>query len=70
MVTERFAHILDDNWRMNAERVQKGFYTPFGSEEQKAPDQVEQLDDIGKQALLLKLLSKSPRDDEHNTKYR
>lgn len=60
MVTERYAHILDDNRRMNAVRFQKEFYTPAGAEEQKAPDSVDQLDTSGKQALLLKLLSESP----------
>ena len=60
MVTERYAHILDDNRRMNAERFQKEFYTPAGAEEPKAPDPVENLDAAGKQALLIKLLTESP----------
>ena len=60
MVTERYAHILNDNRRMNAVRFQKEFYTPAGAEEQKAPDPVDQLDTSGKQALLIKLLSESP----------
>ena len=60
MVTERYAHILDDNRRLNAERFQKEFYTPAGAEEPKAPDPVENLDAAGKQALLIKLLTETP----------
>lgn len=60
MVTERYAHILDDNRRLNAERFQKEFYTPAGAEEPKAPDPVENLYAAGKQALLIKLLTETP----------
>ena len=61
MVTERYAHILDDNRRMNAERFQQQFYSGPTSEEPAAqPDPLQQLDAGEKQALLIKLLAESP----------
>ena len=61
MVTERYAHILDDNRRMNAERFQQQFYSSPASEEPAAqPDPLQQLDAGEKQALLIKLLAESP----------
>ena len=61
MVTERYAHILDDNRRMNAERFQQQFYSGPASEEPAAqPDPLQQLDAGEKQALLIKLLAESP----------
>lgn len=61
MVTERYAHILDDNRRVNAERFQQQFYSsPVSEEPAKQPDPVQELDAGGKQALLLKLLAESP----------
>ena len=61
MVTERYAHILDDNRRINAERFQQQFYSSPASEEPAAqPDPLQQLDAGEKQALLLKLLTESP----------
>ena len=61
MVTERYAHILDDNRRMNAERFQKQFYSdPTGEEPAAQPDPLQQLDAGEKQALLIKLLAESP----------
>ena len=61
MVTERYAHILDDNRRMNAERFQKQFYSgPAGEEPTAQPDPLQQLDAGEKQALLIKLLAESP----------
>ena len=61
MVTERYAHILDDNRRMNAERFQKQFYSgPAGEEPAAQPDPLQQLDAGEKQTLLIKLLAESP----------
>ena len=61
MVTERYAHILDDSRRMNAERFQQQFYSGPVSEEPAAqPDPLQQLDGGEKQALLIKLLAESP----------
>lgn len=61
MVTERYAHILDDNRRMNAERFQQQFYSGTTKEEPEAqPNQVQPNDTDSKQALLLKLLTESP----------
>ena len=61
MVTERYAHILDDNRRINAERFQQQFYSSPASEEPAArPDPLQQLDAGEKQALLIKLLTESP----------
>ena len=63
MVTERYAHILDDNRRANAERFQQQFYSGPISEEpakQPEPDPIQELDAGGKQALLLKLLTEFP----------
>ena len=61
MVTERYAHILDDNRRINAERVQQQFYSGTVGEEPAAkPDPLQQLDASEKQALLIKLLAESP----------
>lgn len=61
MVTERYAHILDDNRRMNAERFQQQFYSGPVSEGSTAqPDPLQQLDVGEKQALLFKLLAESP----------
>lgn len=60
MVTERYAHILDDDRRLNAERFQKEFYE--GREEHPEPVQQAQASALenSEQALLLKLLSQSP----------
>ena len=61
MVTERYAHILDDNRRVNAERFQQQFYSsPVKEEPAKQSDSIQELDADGKQALLLKLLAESP----------
>ena len=61
MVTERYAHILDDNRRMNAEGFQQKFYSGTVGEEPAAkPDPLQQLDAGEKQALLIKLLAESP----------
>ena len=61
MVTERYAHILDDNRRMNAERFQKQFYSgPADEEPAVQPDPLQQLDAGEKQTLLIKLLAESP----------
>ena len=72
MVTERYAHILDDDRRVNAARFQKEFYggggtvetTAAGSppREQQTPtsDPLQNLDVAAKQQLLLKLLAESP----------
>lgn len=69
MVTERYAHILDDDRRVNATRFQKEFYgsgepeTAAGeaSEVQRAStDLLQSLDAAAKQQLLLKLLAESP----------
>lgn len=69
MVTERYAHILDDDRRVNATRFQKEFYgggepeTAAGeaSEVQRAStDLLQSLDAATKQQLLLKLLAESP----------
>ena len=60
IVTERYAHILDDNLRMNAEMFQQQFYSGSVSEERAAqPDPLQQLDAGEKQALLIKLLAES-----------
>ena len=75
MVTERYAHILDDDRRVNAVRFQKEFYgggnvvepeVPFATSSpesiQQAPvgDPFQNLDAATKQQLLLKLLAESP----------
>lgn len=66
MVTERYAHILDDDRKLNAERFQKEFYAaPEESvPEEKAPEQKAAaslpLNDKEKNALLLTLLAGSP----------
>jgi len=61
MATERYAHILDDNRRMNAERFQQQFYSgPVNEEPTKQPDPPQQSDAGGKQALLFRLLAESP----------
>ena len=61
MVTERYAHILDDSRRMNAERFQQQFYSgPVGEEPAAPSDPLQQLDGGEKQALLIKLLAESP----------
>ena len=61
MVTERYAHILDDSRRMNAERFQQQFYSgPVSEEPATPPDPLQQLDAGEKQALLIKLLAESP----------
>ena len=61
MVTERYAHILDDNRRMNAERFQQQFYSGTAVEEPATkPDPLQQLDVGEKRALLIKLLAESP----------
>ena len=54
MVTEQYAHILDDDRQMNAQRFQKEFY----STPEPQPEQEEK--PVDKQALLLKLLAESP----------
>ena len=60
MVTERYAHILDDNRRMNAERFQQQFYSsPVGEEPAAQSDPLQQLDAGEKQTLLIKLLAES-----------
>lgn len=72
MVTERYAHILDDDCRVNAARFQKEFYGGGGTvettavakppREPQAPesDLLQSLDATAKQQLLLKLLAESP----------
>lgn len=72
MVTERHAHILDDDRRLNATRFQNAFYEGASTEEttvaseapqgQQAPvsDPLQNLDAVAKQQLLFKLLSESP----------
>lgn len=72
MVTERYAHILDDDRRVNAARFQKEFYGGGGTvettevtkspKEQQIPmqDSLQNLDAAAKQQLLLKLLTESP----------
>lgn len=75
MVTERYAHILDDDRRVNAVRFQKEFYggcDPIQSkaretdnlskEPQQAPavDPLKNLDAAAKQQLLIQLLTESP----------
>ena len=69
MVTERYAHILDDDRRVNATRFQKEFYgggepeaaAGEASEVQRAStDPLQDLDAAAKQQLLLKLLAESP----------
>ena len=61
MVTEQYAHILDDNRRMNAERFQQQFYSiPISEEPAVQPDPFQQLDTGEKQAFLVKLLT-NPR---------
>lgn len=60
MVTERYAHILDDNRRMNAERFQQLYSGTADKELEAKPDPLQQLDAGEKQALLIKLLSESP----------
>ena len=75
MVTERYAHILDDDRRVNAVRFQKEFYgggnaiepeaavaasTPEGTQQTPVGDPLQNLDAATKQQLLLKLLAESP----------
>lgn len=69
MVTERYAHILDDDRRVNATRFQKEFYgggepeTAAGEASevrQASTDPLQDLDAAAKQQLLLKLLAESP----------
>ena len=68
MVTERYAHILDDDRRVNATRFQKEFYggepeaaAGEASEvRQASTDPLQDLDAAAKQQLLLKLLAESP----------
>ena len=72
MVTERYAHILDDDRRVNAARFQKEFYggsstaetaavtEPHVEQQPPAPDPLQNLDAAAKQQLLLKLLTESP----------
>ena len=74
MVTERYAHILDDDRRVNAARFQKEFYgggdtkkaeaaaAVEATKEQQPPasDPLQNLDAAAKQQLLLKLLTESP----------
>ena len=72
MVTERYAHILDDDRRVNAARFQKEFYgggstveTTAAVEAPREPqapasDPLQSLDAAAKQQLLLKLLAESP----------
>lgn len=60
MVTERYAHILDDNRRVNAKRFQQQFYSsPVSEEPAKQPDPIQEFDAGGKEARLLKLLTES-----------
>ena len=75
MVTERYAHILDDDRRVNAVRFQKEFYgggsaaepevaaaasSPEGTQQAPVGDPLQNLDATAKQQLLLKLLAESP----------
>ena len=65
MVTERYAHILDDDRRLNAERFQKEFYTASGPAPEKdaeTPPAVPPLTlgEKERNALLLSLLAGSP----------
>ena len=69
MVTERYAHILDDDRRVNATRFQKEFYSGGEPEaaageasevRQASTDPLQSLDAAAKQQLLLKLLAESP----------
>ena len=72
MVTERYAHILDDDRRVNAVRFQKEFYgggdmtalpvaeAPRAAQQAPAPDPLQNLDTTAKQKLLIQLLSESP----------
>ncbi len=75
MVTERYAHILDDDRRVNAARFQKEFYgggnmdsteptaagrVPSAAQQAPATDPLQNLDAAAKQQLLLKLLTESP----------
>lgn len=69
MVTERYAHILDDDRRVNAARFQKEFYSGGEPEtaageaseaRQASTDPLQDLDAAAKQQLLLKLLAESP----------
>lgn len=60
MVTERYAHILDDDRRINAERFQEAFYAP-----QKPSDSPQELSMVSETSSsekeeLLKLLEQSP----------
>lgn len=41
MVTERYAHILDDDRRLNAERLEKAFYSPETKVEEKTVESDE-----------------------------
>ena len=60
MVTERYAHILDDDRRVNAERFQKAFYAHNGPVDSEA--QVQQASGLltDEKMELLKLLEQSP----------
>jgi len=75
MVTEQYAHILDDDRRANAARFQQEFYggddttsaeavttrvAPSAAQQAPAPDPLQNLDAAAKQQLLLKLLTDSP----------
>lgn len=60
MVTERYAHILDDDRRVNAERFQEAFYAHNGPVDSEA--QVQQATGLltDEKMELLKLLEQSP----------
>lgn len=75
MVTEQYAHILDDDRRVNATRLQREFYgggeatqvkdtsvdaASMGAQQAPAHDPLHNLDATAKQQLLIKLLSESP----------
>ena len=69
MVTERYAHILDDDRRVNATRFQKEFYGGGEPEaaageasevRQASTNPLQDLDAAAKQQLLLELLAESP----------
>ena len=50
MVTERYAHILDDDRRKNAERLEKAFYTPGEEAAEEKPAESNEI-------ILMRLLS-------------
>ena len=65
MVTERYAHILDDDRRLNAERFQKEFYTASGPAPEKDAEMPPAVPPLAlgekeRNALLLSLLAGSP----------